>query len=551
VKVGPELTLDAAENAFVQDIQRFLDDKLVDDGQTMPVATLYKNFMGIRNSWNGQSYGLTRRMVQLYLLCLAQRGEVRVILSPRAGLSAPAIDYANIGQIDFSARVLGGLEAVQKMAQPENWHALRPYAAKLLDKEIAETVDDARITQYRRELRDLFAAQREEAARALDTAPGLFAALGTANPYERELEDCTRLFARDLGGENDIRMLLYALKEVLGFGAFDRQTADQAEVDELANRLKNYRDLLGFLKEAPRLRAAAAYCELELPDLPELREVRSAQAALVGRLADPAPYIDAPVRLKTEIIGGTPPAPGERDTFAALTRDYRSVYTALHQQVLEQAEASRAAVEGLGAGERLRTLEKLEGISALQPPVSVRVRQELAALRDQIFSCANPAPAAIAQRLKEQPQHDCGLDFGNAERILAEAAEAAGRARALVDEALASQLRVLLAPAVRERLRQGESERVIAEILACADVEALAAHVTRVEVVDGAFVETVNRYLKEIVVVHVRLADFRPKLRMVEREGLADLALEFQAFLEERLGASGGGADVLPVLQLE
>src|SRR5438128_11339342 len=121
-----------------------------------------KNFMGIGGP---KDYGLTRRMVQIYLLCLVQHGKLRLGVGAKSGLQTTLIDYANIGDIDFSARVLDALDDVQKMARPENWEVLRPYAEKLLDESIASTYDDAIISACRSRLRTLFAAQKDEASR--------------------------------------------------------------------------------------------------------------------------------------------------------------------------------------------------------------------------------------------------------------------------------------------------------------------------------------------------------------------------------------------------
>ncbi len=76
----------------------FIDSKLADDGQVMKIGTLYKNFMGLGGP---RDYGLTRRMIQIYLLCLAREGRIRIGLGPRSGLGCSHIDYANLKDIDF------------------------------------------------------------------------------------------------------------------------------------------------------------------------------------------------------------------------------------------------------------------------------------------------------------------------------------------------------------------------------------------------------------------------------------------------------------------
>src|SRR5262249_8796119 len=152
----PESVLDTTDNAYVRDIWDFLDDKLSELNPAMKVETLYLNFMGAPNSVNGRRYGLSRRLVQLYLLCLTQQGKVRVTLSPRAGLNVAAIDYATIGEFDFSARILDNLGEIQKMARPERWELLSPFAGKLLEAALPAPQDDAAISAVRAQLRALF-----------------------------------------------------------------------------------------------------------------------------------------------------------------------------------------------------------------------------------------------------------------------------------------------------------------------------------------------------------------------------------------------------------
>src|SRR5205823_10184058 len=89
MKKGPEYKLDISGNRFVQDMYSFIDQKLAGEGQSMNIETLYKNFMG---TGSPTSYGLSRRMVQLYLLCLVQTGKIRIGLGPKAGLSCSTID---------------------------------------------------------------------------------------------------------------------------------------------------------------------------------------------------------------------------------------------------------------------------------------------------------------------------------------------------------------------------------------------------------------------------------------------------------------------------
>ena len=108
MKKSAQRKLDISGNRFAAAIWSFIDEKLTDDGQSMKIETLYKNFMGIGGP---KDYGLNRRMVQIFLLCLVRDGRIRIGLSAKSGLPYPHIDYANIGDIEFTAAALGAFGA--------------------------------------------------------------------------------------------------------------------------------------------------------------------------------------------------------------------------------------------------------------------------------------------------------------------------------------------------------------------------------------------------------------------------------------------------------
>jgi hypothetical protein len=516
----------------------------------MPINTMYKNFMGLHGPGD-KHYGLTRRMIQIYLLCLAREGRVRIGLSAKSGLPHAHIDYANIKDIDFTAAVLASLSDVQKMARPENWEVLRPYAEKLLEKAISATYEEAAIAEDRKKLRDLFAGERESAPRVQAQAHDLFAALGAAHPYATEVDQAVRLFTQDLSGGDDIPLILHALKEAYGYRAFDANQADPQEVDDLANRLRNFRDVRRFLTYDRDLRTAHAYAELPLPEGGDWKAARRLQRDLAKKLADLRPYIDSDVRLRTELLGHMPPQPGEKGTLGCLIHEYTTVYAALHDAVHSQFEAERARIDRLVHGEMFQALRKLEGIAALGPPVADQLLADVRGLADKLFFCPSPSRASVEERLRHTPVHDCALMPAKAEAFAAVQWKMAESAETMTRAALARKLELFLNPAIRRRLEQGRKEPLIDALLACKTADDVQAVLAPAVVKSDEAVAVVNRWLKEIVVTKVRLADFRPSLATVEREQVPQVVHEFQRFLEEKFAAMPDGKDSLPVLQLE
>ncbi|MBE3050154.1 hypothetical protein IMZ48_48190 [Candidatus Bathyarchaeota archaeon] len=548
MKKSAERQIDCSDNDHVRDIWQFIDAKLADEGQSMKIETVYKNFMGIGGP---KDYGLTRRMVQIFLLCLVREGKLRISVGPKSGLPFPVVDYTNLAGIDFSAKILDSFTEVQKVAKPENWEVLRPYAGKLLGEEISVTHDDAAISGYRSKLLTLFAAEKDEAARLNERAKGLFEALKAQNPYLKELTQVSALLSADVSGTDDINQMLYALKEAMGYQAFDTNAASQTEVDDLANRLRNYLDVKRFVGYETELLTATKYCAEAIPDDETLRPVLREQRKLAKKVAEIQPFVDSEIKLKTELVGKTPPDSGESGTLACLVREYATVYMALHDSVTDRADQARRAIQDILAGDEFRALKVLEKVTALQPAISGQLEEHLTGLDGAVFTCPTPSRSSVEEHLKRNPQHVCGLSFQNANGLIQRASGLMEQAQTLFDTGMNSKVQVFLNPAVQARLQQGKSEKVIGQILAAKDAAGVRTVLVKACLEDASVVDIINRYLKQIVVKRVKLSDFKPSMGTVEKGQIPALAQEFQKFLEKAIAEADKGGDVLPVLQIE
>ena len=137
LKRGNDKKLDTTDNPFLKDIELFINNKIEGDGQSIKVNTIYNNFLGIGVP---KSYGLSKRIVQIYLLCLVREGKIRLTISNKSGLNINSIDYSNIADIEFSAKILDNLSDILLMEKPENWEVLHPYAEKILNVSITRRV---------------------------------------------------------------------------------------------------------------------------------------------------------------------------------------------------------------------------------------------------------------------------------------------------------------------------------------------------------------------------------------------------------------------------
>jgi len=549
VKKSSDRELDISENEFVHDIWQFIDEKLSDEGQTMKIETLYKNFMGIGSRG---SYGLSRRMVQIYILCLVQKGKIKIILGPKSGLSFHLLDYSNIGEVDFSVKVLDSFSEIQKMSKPEGWEVLIPYAEILLGEKISVTHDDAEISKYRKKLRDLFIKEKEKGEEIKLKGKSLFEILSMTNPYELEFTQIIRLFT-DTGMEetyNDINNILYSLKEIFGYKAFDRNSVEQSEIDDFASRLKNYRDIKRFINSDIKLRAIYAYCNHRLPDMDELKEVKKVQEKLSAKLLNVKNYIDSEVKLKTELIGNLPPVSGEKDTLGVIIHDYTGLYIAIHDKVIDLADKIAGTIETIMDCEELKALKELEKITALHPPVSGELLSRLKEFRNSLFKCSS-SRNILEEQLCREPFDRCGIQFNSAVTVMNEMEEVEKHAIELFNETLNHKMEVFTSMSVRARLEQGKSEPVIKGLLECKNISDIRAFLVKSVLSDSSIIKTVNRYLKRIVVKQVKLSGFKPCKGTIEKDQIPALVQEFQKYLEEEIKSIDSGEDTIPVLQLE
>ncbi|MEI6478944.1 MAG: DUF6079 family protein, partial [bacterium] len=454
---------------------------------------------------------------------------------------------SNLREVEFSVKVLDALGELQKMARPENWEVLRPYAEKLLGEAIPPTHDDAVISSYRSRLKTLFASSRDEATRLVSKAKSLFECLKQANPYEQEVQQVATLYGADLSTGNDINLALHALKEAFAYKAFDDNSPSQAEVDDLANRLKNYRDIQTLLKFETELRAGQAYVSHMLPNTKSLKDVREQQTEVADKLAKLQSYLDSEVRLVTELVGQTPSAAGESDTINSLIRAYTEVYATMHDTVVGKLDDHRQNIETLPTSKDFTALQVLEGISALKPAVSHTL--DFAQFVARLHACPQPSRHSVEAQLINSPVHECGLTFENFQAHLDTAAGIETEVKELLDIALNKKVEVFLNAAVRTRLEQGKQEKVIAEILKHTTLPELRAYF--VSVASPELVQTINRYLKNIVTKTVKLADFKPSIATVEPDQVKQVADELGKFLNDQIKEISGDKDTLPMLHLE
>lgn len=288
VRPAAPTLLDTTGCAFCLQIRKVVEEK---GGAGLDIRTIYNRFTGYDSKDGEESPGLTRRMVDVYLLCLAQQGVLRI--SDRK--NGPWIDRSSIVAMDFKPETLRNLGRIELPKALASWAVFHGYVETLTEKAPGSlgpkydkaTADDAL---------DWLAAHmwvREAEIQRIEGQVGeLFGALDASrrNPFDELLLYWMQFVSVDLPIEADEGRLFDALRQavavVTGVGSVDEMTPDHLDqFRENYRRLKELRNASD--KTALVLRRAARFARVPLPGGRKFKDVVDAQKTLSGELEHP------------------------------------------------------------------------------------------------------------------------------------------------------------------------------------------------------------------------------------------------------------------------
>lgn len=98
-------------------------------------------------------------------------------------------------------------------------------------------------------------------------------------------------------------------------------------------------------------------------------------------------------------------------------------------------------------------------------------------------------------------------------------------------------------------MKQGEGEPEIAYLLKCQTLNEVRSYLAETCLRDPTLVDRINKYLLRVSVKPVRISDFKPSTRTIERNQIESLVSAFKKFLEEQFEDTD--PDSRQILQLE
>jgi hypothetical protein len=530
--------LNTAENEFVADIEDWIETQVSLGNQNISLETVYKNFTGLGGP-NVKNYGLSRRMIDIFLLCLVREGKLRIVMSGK-GTTIDAIDYTNILDQTFNAALLNSMAKIQRLKAPEGWPVLAPFAAILLEDESMRTIQkDGDITAALERLKTWREKHRTEVETLVDRLDTLMADIDQANPIADSLGSWQNFLSAKIDSAEAISHLLNSFDTSFGYSCYSDQDAKQTELDDLATRKKIWAKADAFCRHDQKIRAAHRYSQLTVKKDRPIGELKDKLFNLGKKLKHVEELMESEAKLQSQLL----------DPLEAIQSIYRTRFLQAFDEVTGKCVGVRTEIDNLPDSRRFKTIAELVKIAALASVNVATLMNEVSEFKNGLF-LSSLDRNAVERGLKDRPQPEgCSLHVDEADALVLVAEDALDQAKNKVYGALLNMASLLRQPALLSLLEQGKQEKFIADVLVSENDEKLAELLAEFIPADPANANLLAKYLKKIVVKVIRFKDFKPTKSTVERGEIETVVDEFRRFLQGGFGGDGKDLSVIVEFQ--
>jgi len=529
VKPSDARYLDPSASRFYRAIKEKVEGR---GGAGLEVRTVYNWFTGYDPKDGQESPGLTRRMVDVYLIAMAQQGVIR-ISDKRGGW----IDRATVAAVDFKPETLRNLARIELPKTLEDWPLFSPYLEVLTGK-----VENALGPKYDKATADVALVEYwEKAWLKLDDL--------------RQTEENLRELFRTLDMEKENRfedILIY-------WTAFaDEPRPAACEIESVFDALRRAVITVAGVDEPGKL--TSAHLTAFKDNYRQLRDLRASfeatrstllRSARLGRaqLAEPHKGIRDVARAQSDVLS-------ELNNVNQLVVSPDTVHTRLQPRLekLEQAYVP-AYLDELIALDSVQT--ELETLAAnVGACDEIRVLKALSVVPEskQLAAQALAAGGSVALRLRRKPEdrdaaarevreHASVKDVVDGSqlsmrRLVSETAlraEAREKVKGAPRSALHAFAGFVRSPTIWDRLKPHEEEvKIVANIRKTKSAPELADILLAAGVGDLAELANVLMAVAgEKTPKTVKLESFKLKNGIIwEKDDIRSAAAEFQSYLE-------------------
>src|SRR5208283_1161963 len=341
--------LNTSGNEFVEDLDEWIETQTTHGNRQISVESVCKNFTGLGGP-NDKNYGLSRRMIDIYLLCLVREGKLRILLSGKGAAATEYIDYTNIADLTFNAALLNSMTKVQRLKAPEGWPVLAPYAAILLDDESLKTIqNDGDIATALDRLRRWREQRKPEVEALIERLDALMGDIGQPNPVADCLSSWKAFLSAKIDDTEAISHLLNALDTSFGYTCFAEQEAKSTELDDLATRKKTREKADAFCRHDPKISAAYRYSQLQVKKDGPVGELKDKLRSLGKKLDHVGDLMESEAKLQSQLL----------DLLDSVQATYKTRYLQAFDEVTGKCEAVRTEIENLTDKAEFTTVAEL------------------------------------------------------------------------------------------------------------------------------------------------------------------------------------------------
>ncbi len=307
------------------------------------------------------------------------------------------------------------------------------------------------------------------------------------------------------------------------------------ELDDLATRKKSWEKAEAFCRHDQKIRAAHRYSQLQAKKDGPVGELKDKLRSLGKKLENVSALMESEAKLQSQLL----------DPLDSVQTTYKTRYLQAFDEVTGKCEQVRSEIDNLPDSGAFQAIAELVKIDALASVDVETLRDEMNASKDGLFQSSLDRNA-VERSLKDRPQPEgCSLHVDEADRLVAEAEEAHGKAKGVVRSSLVNMASLLRQPALRALLEQGRQEPFIADVLATADADSLADLLARRLPGEPDLARLVAKFLRQVVVKVVRLSDFLPSKAMIDAGDVQAVVEEFRRFLEAAVDGEGKGQTIM------
>jgi hypothetical protein len=525
MKKPNDLKLDTTDCRYTKEILEWIEEKIGNSGINMAAASLYKNFTGIGGP-NGINYGLSKRMVQLYLLCLVREGRLRITLSGR-NLPTEAIDYTNISAIDFKSATLDAFDQIQRLKPPEGWEVLAPFAAIFLSDENIKLVhEDADIQIAVQRLLEYKKSMLEPFQKLNQSISGFFGELSHPFEMSEKMAAWEKFLTAPVETSDPIPFLRNAIEKAFGYTIYHEDLVQADDIDDLIIRKNDIDQIEKFSMHLEKIRAGMRYVEVEIPETQELAELKRNQAALKQRSKDLNAWLTNEIKLLSDFI----------QPIQDIIESYRVRYLQVFDQVVSHTEQVRQELNAIENKPEYQTLKSLAQLQALgADPCSAIHNQIQQLLQSEDLFPANLTRAGVENNLNYWPQPaNCPLTLNNSMKWIDAADNALERVKDNINNMLHTKAQLLLSSSFQQRLEQGKNEPLIQTLLSTNKTDELIPYL--ISLLSGnekdQLLQLLEKYLKQVVVIKIALKEFSPSKTTFELDEVEQVVNEFRDYLK-------------------